>query len=151
MGKRSTITGYWRARGATEASASKSNGPSVGVLAITLAVTVDPAAAAGTATGKYLPAGSIVLRTDVISGHTGGTAPLLDIGVTGTNDALVNGAAADADVSVAPGDATAGANVGAAAAADIEIVAGTGGGVAGTGTSVAYITYTMSDDGKLND
>lgn len=156
MGKRSTTKGYWRAHGGTEASASKLTGPSPAVLPMVMAVTVDPTAADGTATGKYLPAGAIVLGIDVNSGHTGGTAPLLNIGlddgVTPDVDGLLDGAAADANLSINIATATTpGASFGVALAADSEITAGTGGGTPGTGTSEAYITYTMQDDGKRND
>ena len=99
MGVRSTIKGYWRAHGATMSSSSSSSGPSPGVLPITLAVTVDAADAAGTVTGKVLPAGATVLAVHVVSGHSGGTAPLLDLGVVGTDDGFLNGVVADASVS----------------------------------------------------
>lgn len=156
MGKRSTITGYWRGRGATESSSSKSTGPSAAVLPMTMAVVVDPTAADGTVTGKYLPAGAIVLGIDVVSGHTGGVTPLLNIGlddgVTPDVDGLLDGAAADADLSINVATATTpGVSFGVALTVDAQISAGTGGGTPGTGTSIAYITYTMSDDGVLND
>lgn len=152
MGKRSTTAGYWRARGATNSSSGKLTGPTPGVLPITLAVPVDPTATAGTGTGKYLPLGAIVLGIDVVSGHTGGTAPLLDIGLGADVDALLDGAAADADLSINVATATTpGVSFGVALTADAEVVAGTGGGVVGTGTSIAYITYTMDDDGAVND
>jgi len=152
MGKRTTTTGYWRGRGATNSSASKLTGPSPAVLPMIMAVPVNPVAAAGTATGKVLPRGAIVLGIAVVSGHTGGTTPLLDIGLGAVNDALLNGAAADADLSVNVATATVpGVSFGVALTADAAITAGTGGGTPGTGTSVAYITYTMDDDGKIND
>lgn len=152
MGKRTTTTGYWRARGATSSSSSKLTGPTPGVLPITLAVPVDPTQTAGTSTGKYLPLGAIVLGIDVVSGHTGGTAPLLDIGLGADVDALVDGADATADLSLNVATATTpGVSFGVALTADAEVVAGTGGGTPGTGTSIAYITYTMDDDGAVND
>lgn len=156
MGKRSTTKGYWRAHGTTESAASKLTGPSPGVLAITQAVPVDPTVATGTGTGRYIPSGAIVLNIDVVSGHTGGTTPLLDIGLddgtTPDPDGLLNGAAADADLAINVATATTpGVSFGVALTADAEITAGTGGGTPGTGTSIAYITYTMSDDGKRND
>lgn len=152
MGKRSTVTGYWRARGATNSSSSSLTGPTPGVLPITLAVPVDPTAIAGTSTGKYLPLGAIVLGIDVVSGHTGGTTPLLDIGLGADVDGLLDGAAADADLSINVATATTpGVSFGVALTADAEVVAGTGGGTPGTGTSVAYITYTMDDDGSIQN
>ena len=152
MGKRSTVTGYWRARGATSGSSGSITGPTPGVLPITQAVAVDPTAADGTGTGQYMPKGAIVLGIDVVSGHTGGAAPLLNIGLGADVDALLDGAAADADLSINVATATTpGVSFGVALTADAEIVAGTGGGTPGTGTSIAYITYVMEDDGAIND
>lgn len=157
MGKKSTTTGYWRQRGGTNASASKLTGPTPAVVPSVLAVTVDPVAAAGTGTGKYIPAGARIIAITVVSGHTGGTAPLLDLGLTGTNDGLLDGVVADGDVvtdlvTLAPATGANGALLtGEAEAADIEVVAGTGGGTPGTGTSVALITYVMDDDGSIQD
>jgi hypothetical protein len=121
-----------------------------------MAVPVDPTAADGTGTGKYLPLGAVVLGIDVVSGHTGGTGPLLNIGlddgVTPDVDGLLDGAAADADLSINVATATTpGVSFGVALTADSEITAGTGGGTPGTGTSLAYITYTFNDDGVIND
>jgi hypothetical protein len=121
-----------------------------------LAVPVDPTAADGTPTGFYLPSGAIVLGIDVVSGHTGGTTPLLNIGlddgVTPDVDGLLNGAAADADLSINVATATTpGVSFGVALTQDWQVTAGTGGGTPGTGTSIAYISYTMEDDGKVND
>ena len=147
MGTRSTVKGYWRAGGN-----SASTLPTPAVLTMTLAVTVDAAAADGTATGKTLPKGAIVLGIDVVSGHTGGTTPLLNIGVGAVTDGLLNGAAADVDLSINVATATTpGASFGVALTADSAVTAGTGGGTAGTGTSVAYITYTVTDDGVVNN
>lgn len=152
MGKRSTVKGYWRAHGGTEASASKLTGPTPGVLPITMQVTVDAAAADGTALGKYLPLGAVITNVAVVSGHTGGTTPLLNIGLAAVNDAILNGVAADANVDVNVATATVpGASFGVALTADSELTAGTGGGTPGTGTSVAYITYVMTDDGSRNN
>jgi len=148
MGKRSTFTGYLRARG--NSSNTGRTGPTPAVLDMTVAVTIDPAATDGTATGKYLPVGAIVRGITIVSAHTGGTAPLTNIGVTGTVDALVNGAVATSNLSfLIDTGATVGALFGVAMVSDLEIVAGTGGGTAGTGTAVAYITYTVTDDGTL--
>ena len=156
MGKRTTFAGYVRARGGTSANTSKLTGPTPGVMATTLAVPVDPTAADGTSTGYYLPAGAVVLGIDVVSGHTGGTAPLLNIGlddgVTPDVDGLLDGAAADADLSINVATATTpGASFGVALTADSEITAGTGGGTPGTGTSIAYITVTFNDDGSIQN
>ena len=147
MGTRSTVKGYWRQGGN-----SASNIATPAVVPSVLAVAVNPVAATGTATGKTLPKGAIVLGIDVVSGHTGGTTPLLDIGLAAVDDALLNGAAADADLSINVATATTpGVAFGVALAADSAVTAGTGGGVVGSGTSVAYITYTVTDDGVVNN
>lgn len=147
MGTRSTIKGYWRQGGR-----SMSNVATPAVVPSVLAVAVDPTVAEGTATGKTLPAGAIVLGIAVVSGHTGGTTPLLNIGVGADVDGLLDGAAADADLSINVATATTpGVSFGVALAADSAVTAGTGGGTPGTGTSVAYITYVMTDDGARND
>ena len=147
MGTRSTVKGYWRQGGN-----SSSNIATPAVVPSVLAVAVDPVAATGTATGKTLPKGAIVLGIDVVSGHTGGTTPLLDIGLAAVDDALLNGAAADADLSINVATATTpGVSFGVELTADSAVTAGTGGGVVGTGTSVAYINYVMADDGVVNN
>lgn len=152
MGKRSTTAGYFRQQGGTNASSSRLTGPTPAVVPSILAVTVDPAAADGTPLGKYLPKGAIVLGIEVVSGHTGGTTPLLNIGLAAVVDGLLNGAAADANLSINVATATVpGASFGVALAADAEISAGTGGGTPGTGTSEAYIHYVMEDDGSKQD
>lgn len=158
MGKRTTFAGYVRARGATATSSGKLTGPSPGVMKITQAVPVDPTAADGTGTGRYLPAGAVILAIDIVSGHTGGTAPTLNIGiddgVTPDTDALIVAAVATTDYALNFTSATfPGATfaAGAALATDVEVTAGTAGGTPGTGTSIAYITYTFNDDGVIND
>lgn len=152
MGKRSTIQGYWRARGATNASGSKLNGPSPAVLPMVLQFTVSPIVAAGTGLGIYLPAGAIVTNIDIVAAHTGGISPLLDIGLGANADALVDGA--DATVNLAINVATAtlpGVEFGVVQTVDAEIVAGTGGGTPGTLTNEVYMTYIMSDDLSIQD
>jgi len=150
MGKRSTFTGYLRARG--NSANTGRTGPTPAPLLATLAVTVDPAATVGTATGKYLPSGAIIMRVTVVSAHTGGTAPLTDVGLTGNNDSIIDGAVATSNLEFDVGTgATTGVQVGVATTADLEVVGGTGGGTPGTGTAVVYITYTVVDDGALAD
>lgn len=149
MGVRSTITGYWRARG--NSGNTTRTGPTPAVLPMVLAVTINPAATVGTATGKYLPKGAVILGASIVSAHTGGTAPLTDVGLTGDVDSIVDGAVATADLEFDVGTgATSGIAFGVATTADLEVVAGTGGGTAGTGTAVIYIRYTVTDDGALN-
>ena len=148
MGKKSTFTGYLRARG--NSSNSTRTGPTPAVVPVVLAVTIDPAATVGTATGKYLPSGSIIISATIVSAHTGGTAPLTDVGLIGDTDSIVNGAVATSNLTfdIATG-ATSGVQFGVATTADLEVVGGTGGGTPGTGTAVIYITYTVTDDGAL--
>jgi hypothetical protein len=157
MGKRSTVKGYWRAHGGTEASVSKSTGPSVAVVPVVLAITGLDAtlAGAGLLTGKFMPAGAIPLRVDVNGGGTGGTTPLLDVGLelsTPDDDGLVNGAAVDGDSSNALGTTEAGVLIGTAITEDAEVTISDGGGTNATGgTFDLFITYTFDDDGKVND
>lgn len=158
MGKRSTITGYWRARGATEATSSSSTGPSAAVVPVCLAITgVDATlAGAGLLTGKFMPKDAIPLRVDVNGDGTGGTTPLLDVGLelgTPDDDGLVNGVAADGDSSTALGSgATAGVLLGTVLTETAEVTVSDGGGTNATGGTIdIFIWYTFSDDGKLND
>jgi hypothetical protein len=92
---------------------------------------------------------------DIVSGHTGGTAPAFDIGLataTPDPDGIVNGATTTTTGPIVLGDATAGAFFGAALTEEAEITAGDDGtGTAGTGNVTAYIHYTFDDDGVVND
>ena len=160
MGKRTTFAGYIRARGATSSSSSSLSGPTPGVVPITLAVPVDAAAADGSSTGYYVPAGAVINDIAIVSGHTGGTAPLLNIGLDdGTTpdvDGLLDGVVADANVNahvaaVTPATGALGVSFGVALTVDSEITAGKGGGTPGTGASIAYITYVMTDDGSIQN
>ena len=87
-----------RSRGTNTAKSSATPG----VLPIVQAVTVDAAAADGTGTGNFLPVGAIVYDISIVSGHTGGTAPLLNIGLDdGTTpdvDGILDGVVADGNV-----------------------------------------------------
>lgn len=157
MGKRSTVKGYWRAHGGNESSASKSTGPSPAVVPVVLALTGLDAtlAGAGLLTGKFMPAGAIPLRVDINGGGTGGTAPLVDVGLelsTPDDDGLVNGAAVDGDSSSALGDATAGILIGTIVTEDAEVTISDGGGTNATGgTFDVFIHYTFDDDGSRNN
>ena len=157
MGKRSTLVGYWRARGGTEASGSRIPGPAVAVVPVVLAITGLDAtlAGAGLLTGKFLPIGAIPLRVDINGGGTGGTTPLLDVGLelgTPDDDGLVDGVAVDGDTSNALGDgATAGVLLGTILTEQAEVTISDGGGTNATGgTFDLFITYTFDDDGSLN-
>jgi hypothetical protein len=152
MGKRSTTTGYWRAHGDSTRTATPSPLPCV------LAITDISAllAGAGILTGKYLPKDAIVLRVDINGGGTGGTTPLVDVGLeldTPDDDGFVNGVAVDGDTSTALGTATvAGALLGTVLAEAAQVTVSDGGGTNATGgTFDVFIWYTFSDDGVKND
>lgn len=152
MGKRSTTTGYWRAHGDSKRVATAA--PLPAVLAITGLDGTLPATAI--ATGKYLPLGAIPLRVEIkATGASGGTAPLVDIGLnlsTPDDNGLVAGAAADGDSSSALGSATDGVLIGTVLTETAQVTYGDGGGVNNTaGTLDVFIWYTFDDDGVAND
>lgn len=157
MGKRSTVKGYWRAHGTTESQASKLTGPSPAVVPVVLALTGLDAtlAGAGLLTGKYMPLGAIPLQVDINGGGTGGTTPLVDVGLelgTPVDDGLVNGVAVDGDSSTVLGATEAGSLLGTVIAENAEVTISDGGGTNATGgTFDVFITYTFDDDGKRND
>ncbi|MHC4312610.1 MAG: hypothetical protein ACYSW3_09130 [Planctomycetota bacterium] len=156
MGKRSTVKGYWRAQGATEASGSRTPAPAVAVVPVTLAIRgVDATlAAAGILTGYFLPIGAIPLRVEVNSAATGGTGPLLDVGLelgTPDDDGLADGIDITTDVSATMGSGG-GVLLGTVLTEQAEITVSDGGGTNATGgTFDMYITYTFDDDGTLNN
>jgi hypothetical protein len=160
MGKRSTIKGYWRASGATEASSSRLPAPAVAVVPVILAIRGLDAtlAAAGILTGSFMPIGAIPLRVDVLAEGTGGTTPLLDVGLellTPDDDGLVDGAAVDAAGGSSSNDLSStegGVLLGTVLAEQAEVTVSDGGGTNATGgTFDLFITYTFDDDGKVND
>jgi len=151
MGKRSTTAGYWRAHGDSKRVATAA------VMPVVLAITgVDATlAAAGILTGKFMPIGAVPLKVDVVGGGTGGTTPLLDVGLeldTPVDDGLVNGVAADGNSSTVLGATEAGANLGAAMTEAAEVTVSDGGGTNATGGTIdIYVHYTFVDDGVVND
>jgi hypothetical protein len=154
MGKRSTVKGYWRAQGATEASSSRIPGPAVAVLPVVLAIRgVDATlAAAGILTGYFLPIGAIPLKVDVFSAATGGTNPLLDVGLelgTPDDDGIVDGLDITASNTAIMGTGG-GVLLGVPNTELAEITVSDGGGTNATGgTFDLFITYTFDDDGTL--
>jgi len=154
MGKRSTIKGYWRASGATESSGSSIPGPAVAVVPVVLAIRGLSAllATPGQLTGKYLPVGAIPLRVEVNSAATGGTAPLLDVGLelaAPDDDGLADAIPIAADGAATMG-ALGGVLLGTVLTEQAEITISDGGGVNATGGTIdLYITYTFDDDGSL--
>lgn len=154
MGKRSTFAGYIRQRGATSASSSSLTGPSPAVVPAVLAITgLDATLGATINTGKYLPVGAIVLAVAIVGGGTGGTSPLVDVGLalgTPDPDGLVDGAAVGANSNNGIGDTNAGVLLGTALTEDAEITVADGGGTNATGGTLdVYITYTFDDDGSI--
>jgi len=151
MGKRNTFEGYIRQHGGRPRSTvAASVVPSILRIAA-LDATVD----AGTGTGKFLPAGAIPLRVSVIGGGTGGTAPILDVGLellTPDDDGLANGLTYDA-TDVADVVTKAGALLGTVLAETAEITYGDDGvGTNNTGGTVdLIIEYTFDDDGVINN
>jgi len=156
MGKRSTVKGYWRAQGATEASSSKVPAPAVAVVPVVLAIRGIDAklAAAGILTGYYLPIGAIPLKVDVFSAATGGTNPLLDVGLelgTPDDDGLVDGVDITASITAVMGTGG-GVLLGVPNTELVQITVSDGGGTNATGgTFDLFITYTFDDDGKVSD
>jgi hypothetical protein len=157
MGKRSTTKGYWRAHGANATNSSSLTGPSPAVLPVTLAIRgVDATlAGAGLLTGKFMPVGAIPLRVEVLGQGTGGTVPLLDVGLelsTPNDVALADGVGVETNSATALGDATAGTLLGTVLTETAEVTVSDGGGTNSTGgTFDLFITYTFDDDGKVND
>lgn len=157
MGKRSTTKGYWRAHGANATNSSSLTGPSPAVLPVTLAIRgVDATlAGAGLLTGKFMPVGAIPLRVEVLGQGTGGTTPLLDVGLelsTPNDVALADGVGVETNSATALGDATAGTLLGTVLTETAEVTVSDGGGTNSTGgTFDLFITYTFDDDGKVND
>jgi hypothetical protein len=150
MGIRSTVTGYWRQRGSANSAVAIAVIPSV--LAIKgIDATL---AAAGILTGKFLPVGAIPLRVEVNSGATGGTNPLLDVGLellTPDDDGLADGIDITADVSAYMGSGG-GVLLGTVLTEQAEITVSDGGGTNATGgTFDLFITYTFDDDGVQNN
>jgi hypothetical protein len=152
MGRRTTFTGYIRARGATNASSSRLDGPPVGVVPIVIRILgLDATEDAGFATGVFLPIGAIVLSVATIDqASSGGTNPILDVGLGADPDGLANGMTYDADDSATPGN-LGGVLMGRATATVLEITYGDDGvGTNNTGGAIdLYITYTFDDDGSL--
>jgi len=157
MGKKSTFTGYLRARG--NSSNTSRTGPTPAVVPVVLGIRgLSAIVDAGTATGKYLPKGAIPLSVTVVEATTisGGTAPILDVGLelaVPDDDALANGLDYEASSHTNIADALAGALLGTELVADTEVTYGDDGvGVNNTaGTIDIFITYTVQDAGALAD
>jgi len=135
MGKRSTVTGYWREQGATSSSSSKLTGPSPRVMQSMLRVAFDGSVAVAAIPGLVLPAGCRVLAATA-DGQTTGT---VDIGTA----ADPNGFAAALDTATNV-PVTAGDLIGTLLAADTPVHAGDN--TTGVADTVVYLTVVMDDD-----
>jgi hypothetical protein len=111
-------------------------------------------AGAGLLTGYTLPKGAIPLRVEVNSAATGGTGPLLDVGLelsTPDDDGLADGLNITTDVSGTMGSGG-GILLGTVLTEAAEVTVSDGGGTNATGGTIdIYITYTFDDDGAVND
>lgn len=150
MGKRSTTAGYWRAHGDSTRTAR----PAVVPVMVQIS-DLDATADAGTLTGVFLPAGAIPLEVIVLGGGTGGTTPILDVGLeadTPDDDGLANGLTYDA-TDKADVITKAGVLLGTVLPRATEVTYGDdGAGTNNTGGTVdILIKYTFDDDGKVND
>lgn len=135
MGKRSTVTGYWREQGATNSSSSSLSGPSPRVMQSMLRVAFDGTVAVAAIPGLVLPAGCRVLNA-LPTGETTGT---VDIGTAADPDGF--GAAIDT-ATVVP--VTTGALIGTLLLVDTPVHAGDN--TAGVADTVVYLTVVMDDD-----
>jgi hypothetical protein len=155
MGVRSTITGYWRARG--NSGNTSRTGPTPAVLTATLGITnLDATADAGTLTGKFLPRGAIPLSVSVFESTTiaGGTSPILDIGLelgTPDDNGLADGLDYEVSSNTQVGATLAGVLLGSILAEDVEVTYGDDGvGTNNTSGEIdIFITYSIDDDGAL--
>lgn len=150
MGKRSTTAGYWRAHG----DSTRVSRPAVMPVMMQIS-DLDATVDAGTLTGVVIPAGAIPLAVHVLGGGTGGTSPILDVGLeadTPDDDGLANGLTYDA-TDMADVVTKAGALLGTVLPRATEVTYGDDGvGTNNTGGTVdLLITYTFDDDGKVND
>ena len=158
MGDRTTHTGYLRQRGATSSSSSKLNGPSAGVVPAVVHFQI-PAAfglAGGILSGKFLPKGAVVLKTDVLPlSLSGATTPALDIGLeaaTPDDDGLVAQVAIVNPSTTNLGSTEAGLLTGEPLPEDAEITYSDASATQATaGTLDIWVWYTFDDDGSLNN
>jgi hypothetical protein len=114
---------------------------------------LDATVDAGTLTGVFLPINAIPLAVHVLGGGTGGTAPILDVGLelsSPDDDGLANGLTYDA-TDMADVITKAGVLLGTILTEQAEVTYGDDGvGTNNTGGTVdILITYTFDDDGSL--
>ena len=153
MGKRQTVTGYWRQRGVGSRLRSQVQGtPTPAVMLVMVPVTFDPSVAQTTGSGVVLPANCIPAfsQTPARDG-TGGIAPTFDVGLAGGDaDALVNEGDADAGTPDMTINST-GTGWGVELTSDTEITAGQGASAATGGSVTVNVYYYMVDDGSIQD
>jgi hypothetical protein len=154
MGTRSTVKGFWRQGGN---SSSNTSTPAV-VPSVIVARGLDATADAGTLTGKFLPIGAIPLSVavTVTSAISGGTSPILDVGLelgTPDDDGLANGLDYEADTLTQVADSLAGVLIGQVLTEEAELTYGDDG--VGTNNTAGeidiFVTYVMTDDGVQNN
>ena len=147
MGKRSTFAGYLRQRAATSTSSSSLQGPTPATFKAFIRIDFDPTQASA-GTGKFLPAGSVVIGvTPVIGGATGGASPTVDIGTEAAADAFANELAADVSGTE---EVYTGSALGLITE-DTEIFAGVGASAATGGSFTAWVSYCVPDVGDIQD
>jgi hypothetical protein len=153
MGTRSTVKGFWRQGGN---SSSNTSTPAV-VPSVIVARGLSAIADAGTGTGKFLPIGAIPLSVTVkiTSAISGGTSPILDVGLelspTPDDDGLANGLDYEADTFTPIAATLAGVLLGRVLTQEAELTYGDD-GVGTNNTSGAidiFVTYVMTDDGAF--
>ena len=143
---KTTIAGYLRQLGTNFKKVGQAvSGATPAVFPAIIQFTFSATQAAGTATGKFLPAGSVVIGVQNIDGGaTGGASPTVDIGRAGTTDGFVNELDADDTTSLI----STGTLIGVPLTVETEIVAGVGASAAAGGTVKAGVWYIMVDDGS---
>ena len=141
MGKRSTVTGYWREQGGTNSSSSKLTGPSPRVMTSLLKVEFDASVAVADIPRVILPSGSRVLSARSTGNASAGTVA---VRTSVDPDGFAVGIAAS---TVA--DQATGALIGTLLTADTQVQAGDN--TAGAGTAVIYLEVAMDDDGARAD
>jgi hypothetical protein len=161
MGKRSTITGYWRQRNRQSDSSTSRITPAVVPSILQLdVIPADFGLAGGILSGKWLPKGALVYRVDLGAvGLVGATTPAISIGLEFSvnrapdDDALVVSGALPLST-IDPPDATAGAWHGVEIDEDVEVTysdASVTQATAGTIDLIAIHYFAYGDDGKVND
>ena len=149
-----TFQGLMRSTG----GAAKESGVTPGPLVMAVVISFDPTAAAATAVrigtsssaGAFftLPVGAVPLYLLTIGGATGGTAPTVDIGSSGTPDGFFN--EADADTKGTMNGANGSLVVGTGITAQTQVYATVGSSAATGGTFTGVFVYTIYNNGVFD-